>query len=64
MASACENAYETWLTSPNQDLIPVIFVGVGKLRMALVIFVGFTTSAIIRKPANSTCLLRIEIYQG
>ena len=38
MASACENAYETWLTSPNQDLVPVIFVGIGQLRMASVIF--------------------------
>ena len=55
MVSACENAYETWLNSPNQDLIPVIFVEVGKLRMASVIFfVGFTLSAVIQKPANST----------
>ena len=53
MASACENAYETCLTSPNQDL--VIFVGVGKLRMTSVIFfIGFTPSTDIRKPANST----------
>lgn len=55
--SAWENVYDTWFTSPNQDLMPVIFVGVGKWRIASVIlFVGLILSSVTKNPANSTSI--------
>ena len=38
MMGAREYAQATWLTSPNHDLAPVMFLGVGKSRMAVISF--------------------------
>ena len=48
-------AYETWLMSPNQDRMSVMFLGCGKSIIALRNFLhGLTLSAVISKSANST----------
>ena len=53
--SAMLNVYATWLTSPNQDRTSVMFLGVGKSRMACRYFPqGRTLSRVITNPANST----------
>lgn len=50
--------YETWLTSPNQERISVMFLGVGKSSMAWRYFLhGRTLSTVISNPANSTVSL-------
>ena len=55
MRSAIANAYETWFTSPNQERMSVVFVGVGKFRMASrYLLLGRTLSGVISKPVNST----------
>ena len=40
ITSACEKAYNTWFTSPNWELTPVILMGVGKWIIASVIFLS------------------------
>ena len=45
----------TWLTSPNHDLMLVMFWGVGNRRMASMYFArGATLDSVILNPANST----------
>ena len=49
------NAYDTWLTSPNQERISVMLRGTGNSMMALRNRLhGCTLSDVIWKPANST----------
>ena len=55
MTSACAKAYATWLMKPNHEWIPVMFVGVGKEAMALIIsVVGLTPICVIEKLLKST----------
>ena len=55
ITSVIEKAYDTWLTNPNQDLIPVMSLGWGKSCMASRKEVdGRTESDIISNPMNST----------
>ena len=54
IVSAMLNAYDTWFTRPNQDLMSVRLHGVGKSAMALMYFLhGRTVSLVISKLANS-----------
>ena len=49
------NAYNTWLTSPNQERTSVMLRGIGNSMMALRNRLhGCTESDVIWKPANST----------
>ena len=53
--SAVANAYETWLTRPNQERMSVVLAGVGKWRIASRYFLqGRTLVSVISKPVNST----------
>ena len=53
--SAMLNVYATWFTSPNQSRTSVMFLGMGKSRMACRYFPqGRTLSRVITNPANST----------
>ena len=53
--SADANAYETWLTRPNQLLMSVMFCGVGKFLIASSVWGhGRTLSGEISNPANVT----------
>ena len=55
IVSALLNAYDTWLTKPNQDRMSVRLCGVGKSAIALMYLLhGRTVSLVISKPANST----------
>ena len=48
-------AYETWLTRPNHERMSVMFLRVGKSRMAWRYFQqGWTLSRVMSNPANST----------
>ena len=53
MRSAIANAYETWFTSPNQERMSFVFVGVGKFQMASrYLLQGCTLSGVISKPVK------------
>ena len=55
MRSVVAKAYDTWFMSPNQEHTSVMFVGVGKLRIASRYFLqGQTLVEVISKPVNST----------
>ena len=55
MHSVAAKAYNTWFMSPNQEHTSVMFVGVGKLRIASRYFLhGRIWVEVISKPANST----------
>ena len=55
MRSVAAKAYDTWFMSLNQERTSVMFVGVGKLRIASRYFLhGRTLLEVISKPANST----------
>ena len=49
----CEKVYDTWSTSSNQDLTPLILMGVSKWRIASVIFFcRFNTVGSDKKPSK------------
>ena len=55
MRSVAENAYETWLTRPNQERTSVMLLGFGKFWIASRYFLqGRTLLFVISNPANST----------
>ena len=55
MRSVAAKAYDTWFMSPNQERTLVMFVGVGKSRIASRYFLhGRTLVGVISKPPNST----------
>ena len=50
-----EYAHATWLTSPNQDLASVMFLGLGKLEIAFSkLLEGVTPVGVIWRPPNWT----------
>ena len=65
MTEAIEKAKATWLTNPNQALMSVMPVGVGKSEIARRYFLhGRTSVLVISNPANSTSSLAKQNLSG